>query len=144
MKYKDLKEMNIKDWDGQPFRAISADADEAEVYDIDVRRLNGIGNCNLIVGYLNGHWRAESGVHWSHVYPIEWNKKPKKRLTNRELAMWLAKGNGQVKYATGYVSAYHGYAEGIDHEETQEEIKVRKWDSTEWVEPTTEFLVDCQ
>lgn len=140
MQYKDLKEKNIKDWDGQPFRAITVDADEAEVYDIDVRRLNGIGNCNLIVGYLNGRWRTESDVLWSHAYPIEWNKKPKKRMTNRELAMWLAKGNGQVKYATGYVSAYHGYAEGIDHEETQEEIKVRKWDSTEWVEPTVDLL----
>lgn len=145
MQYKYLKEMNIKDWDGQPFRAITADDDKAEVYDIDVRRLNGIGNCNLIVGYLNGHWHAESGVHWSHVYPIEWNKIPKKLMTNRQLAMWLAKGNGQIKYTSGEIYTFHSYPEKIhpSNEEVPDDIKVRKWDSEEWIEPTTDLLEDC-
>ncbi|MCQ2183027.1 MAG: hypothetical protein MJY89_06455 [Bacteroidales bacterium] len=135
--------MTIKEWDGQPFYAIAIDDNNKTLFISDQKRYDGKEIGYLITGYNHERWIDDSGLSWKCVYPLEWNKKPKKRLTNRELAMWLAKGNGQVKYATGYVSAYHGYVEGIDHEETNEEIKVRKWDSTEWVEPTTDILVDC-
>lgn len=148
MQYKDLKEMTIKEWDGQPFDAVCCGYDGCEICDSDKIRFDCPDKCTLIVGYLNGEWRTEGGLSWTHVYPIEWNKdkvaealNPKpKRMTNRQLAMWLAKGNGQVKYETSYLSVNHGYPEGIDHEETLEELRVRKWDSEEWIEPTVDLL----
>lgn len=143
MKYKDLKEMTIKEWNGLPFKAYVCDFNDTN-----------IGNpltTTEVCGYIANReypWRC-SNLNYRHVYPVEWNEekvkyafKPK-RMTNRQLAMWLAKGNGQVKYETGYVSTYHGYPEGIDHEETYEEIKIRKCDSEEWIEPTVDLLEDC-
>lgn len=143
MLYKDLKEMTIKEWDGKPFYAIFIDNDNQTLCPSDIKRYDGEVEGGLVTGYISERWYDEFGGNWRHVYPIEWNMKPKKRMTNRQLAMWLAKGYGQVKYETGYVSTYHGYPEGIDHEETHEEIKIRKWGSEEWIEPTVDLLEDC-
>lgn len=41
---------------------------------------------------MNGFIGKYINLRWKHAYPMEWNKKPKKRMTNRQLAKWLAKG----------------------------------------------------
>lgn len=143
MRYRDLKEMTFKDWDGRPFRAIYVQLDEEEIYDTDVERLNGIMEGCLILGYINGCWRDENELSWNHVYPIEWNKKPKKRMTNRQLAKWLAKGNGERssdKLANSYHQ--HDYPKSEANDFVDECILVRKWDSEKWVEPTVDLLED--
>lgn len=144
MKYNELKEMTFEEWDGKPFRAICVDNDKQELYPNDQNRYEGKKEGNLIVGYTKGMWIRDDKLCWMHVYPIEWNKKPKKRMTNRQLAMWLAKGNGQVKYSQSHTLTHHTYLEYLHHsdDEIDEGIKVRKWDSEEWIEPTTDLLED--
>lgn len=64
-----------------------------------------------------------------------------RRATNRELAKWLVLGNGQ--YKTGgspRLWTEHPYDIGYDDEACPNTIKVRKWDDTEWHEPTREYL----
>lgn len=145
MKYNELKEMTFADWDGKPFRAIEVDVDDQELFPSDQMRYDGKTEGYLITGWNNERWINDSGLSWKHVYPLEWNKKPKKRMTNRELAMWLAKGNGQVKYSQSHTYTHHTYLEYLHHsdDEIDEGIKVRKWDSEEWIEPTTDLLEDC-
>lgn len=143
MKYKDLKEMTFKEWDGKPFYAIVIDCDEREICNVDKRRLNDIYICDspLIVGYVYGAWEDKSGLRWKHAYPIEWNKKPKKRMTNRQLSMWLAKGNGEKKCENARaVDSNHIYMNDEAGEPCPDYIKVRKWYTKEWIEPTTDLL----
>ena len=72
--------------------------------------------------------------------------KPK-RMTHRQLAMWLAKGNGECSYnnTVYYLSAYgyHCYDMRHANDFVDEHIRVRKWDSEEWIEPTVDLLEDC-
>lgn len=135
--------MTFKDWDGQPFYALVEDDPEEEVWGIDDERLNGKLEGFLVFGYCQDRWLVESNKSWSHVYPIEWNKKPKKRMTNRQLAMWLAKGNGEVAMNEGCAVLHHfDYGNEEANEPILASIRVRKWDSEEWVEPTVDLLED--
>lgn len=147
MKYKDLKEMTFKEWDGKPFLAIVADNDETEIYSLDEESLTGRRRPPVVSGYDDRRWLCkDSGLHWKHAYSLEWNKKPKKRMTNRQLAKWLAKGNGQWRHMDTDVINVHTefhYGVGIDDEELKGNIRVRKFDSKEWIEPTTDLLEDC-
>ena len=63
-----------------------------------------------------------------------------RRATNRELAKWLAQGNGQYKVSVGRIWTEHHYDIGQDDDACSKFIKVRKWDDTEWHEPTREYL----
>ena len=65
-------------------------------------------------------------------------------LTNRELAKWLAKGNGE--YHTGSYSNWRTTIQidfvYIDNEwsnKVDENIRVRKWEDEEWHRPTYEY-----
>ena len=67
------------------------------------------------------------------------NIKFTRRMTNRELARWIAEGNGEVKNindnCASIIFAYdfeHGDGEVI------EDIRIRKWDSDKWEEPLVE------
>ena len=60
--------------------------------------------------------------------------KEPRRMTNRELARWLAQGNGQCMFTTNAVSTTYSY--GIfDGREIPDGIMIRGWDETEWREP---------
>lgn len=144
MMYQDLKEMTFKDWDGKPFRAIVNDIGNECISGYDIKILNGEKEASLITGFNMGSWMDVDCNSWAHAYPIECNKKPKKRMTNRQLAMWLAKGNGQVKYVDGEIYTIHSYTEKIhpSNEVLLDDIKVRKWDSEEWIEPDVDLLED--
>lgn len=72
-------------------------------------------------------------------------EKPAPRMaTNRELSKWLAQGNGQVsKVEDGvmYTSSswdYHRKDDSFVKEEYR--LRVRKWDDTDWHEPTIDYL----
>ena len=66
--------------------------------------------------------------------------KPR-RATNRELAKWLAKGNGEVKYSSQYAVKMHiEYGAKGDNEPCHESFRIRKWEDTEWHEPTIDYL----
>lgn len=62
-----------------------------------------------------------------------------KLVTYRELARWLAKGNGEVKNANTICPNWNYY----DDQENcivRDSLYVRKWDETEWHKPTREYL----
>ena len=88
-----------------------------------------------VLGRLDGNY--------SHCAEIPEEPKPR-RATNRELAKWLAQGNGQIsKVEDGvlYTSSswdYHREDDSFVKEEYR--IRVRKWDDTDWNEPTIDYL----
>lgn len=80
------------------------------------------------------------------LYPYE--EPPKQRMTNRQLAEWLAKGNGEYtdsrnqycipKYTTSY-------SEESRNKLVFQGLVIRTWDSEEWQEPTVDIYErDCK
>ena len=64
-----------------------------------------------------------------------------RRATNRELAKWLALGNGQIHFSGG-ISIWIEYFYDIGHDDyaCSKFITARKWGDKEWHEPTLEYL----
>ena len=64
-----------------------------------------------------------------------------RRATNRELAKWLALGNGQIHFSGG-TSIWMEYFYDIGHDDytCSKLITARKWGDKEWHEPTLEYL----
>ncbi|SHH90298.1 hypothetical protein SAMN05720761_13916 [Fibrobacter sp. UWCM] len=78
-------------------------------------------------------------------YCAEIPEEPKpRRATNRELAKWLAQGKGEWGISKFGVieKAEIGwfYDTGYEKQTLQSELRVRKWDDTEWHEPTVEYM----
>lgn len=69
-------------------------------------------------------------------------EKPEpRRATNRELAKWLAQGKGEAKSSpAGRIVASIAYEGGVEDKRVCNSFSVRKWDDTEWHEPTAEYL----
>ena len=67
--------------------------------------------------------------------------KPK-RATNLQLAEWLSKGNGLVKlYADATYFLIHIEIDAVDCDrEVREDVYIRPFGTTEWVEPTLENM----
>lgn len=142
MQYKDLKEMTIKEWDGKPFYAIVNDDEEETLSIMDESRYTGTSKGCLVTGYDNQKWCCEKiNLQWKHAYPLEWNKMSRKRMTNRQLAIWLAKGNGEYT-RVGHIGVSHDfcYEKCTTDSIVDDDVRVRKWDSEEWIEPTTDLL----
>jgi len=85
---------------------------------------------------------GDFGLRWKHCAEIPKETKPR-RATNRELAKWIAQGNGEWRlYGTAQIGANTNY-EYNTYEEKQnvtDGVLVRKWDDTEWQEPTVDYL----
>lgn len=60
-------------------------------------------------------------------------------VTYRELAHWLAKGNGEVKNANTICPNWN-YWDDQENCIVKNSLSVRKWDDTEWHKPTREYL----
>ena len=60
-------------------------------------------------------------------------------VTYRELARWLAEGNGEVMWANNVLSNWN-YSTDEENKALDESLSVRKWDDTEWHKPTMEYL----
>ena len=66
-------------------------------------------------------------------------------MTNRQLAEWLAKGNGQFKYDEPLTRLYHEYGPIHENESVNKYIRIRRWDSDEWFVPTVDIYErDCR
>lgn len=80
------------------------------------------------------------GITWAtHCAEIPKEKEPRK-ATFRELAKWLAQGNGEIRvgeYVRHYFFEIKHYEDDVPSFETW---KVRKWDDKEWHEPTIDYL----
>lgn len=70
------------------------------------------------------------------LYPYE--EPPKQRMTYRQLAEWMAKGNGEYTESTDkYCRPLFtmSYSEENRDELVSQSIFIRSWDSDEWQEP---------
>lgn len=78
------------------------------------------------------------------LYPYE--EPPKKRMTIRQLAEWLAKGHGEFSQDDYYkVYAECVYFKNKENNEVDEHTRIRPWDSEEWIEPTVDIYErDCK
>lgn len=94
--------------------------------------------------YTEGGLFEIGAVRWYLLYPYE--EPPKKRMTHRQLSEWLAKGHGQ--YTTdAYNRDYAGYSyfKSERDNEVDSDMKIRSWDSEEWIEPTVDIYErDCK
>ena len=72
---------------------------------------------------------------WRHCAEIPKQNK----VTNRELACWLAGGNGEVMWANNVLSNWN-YSTDEENKALDESLSVRKWYDTEWHKPTREYL----
>lgn len=152
-RYCELKEMTIQEWAGESFDAYVVDGDQTVIKHPVINHITGFNQAET------SPWIASSGVTYKHVYPVSWNKdlveralapKPaQKRMTNRQLAQWLAQGNGVKTYVdtstlkvvpTENVYSSHLYDIEEGANECYELIRVQKWDSEEWVVPTADLL----
>lgn len=77
---------------------------------------------------------------------IEEEKEEPKLMTNRHLAEWLAKGNGERKLREDEpVSNALIYYEDDENLPVGEDVVIRPWDSDEWVKPTVDIYErDCK
>lgn len=69
--------------------------------------------------------------------------KPKKSkpVTNRELARWLAKGNGEFTIDELNRCCYeHRYDPDNEDEPVSAKFLIRKWEDSVWHEPTREYM----
>ena len=71
-------------------------------------------------------------------YRVKPNAKSKRRMTNRELAKWLADGNGQkIEGLNKFVYTTYAYKDG-DNVPCRRGVLIRGWNETEWHEPEME------
>lgn len=79
---------------------------------------------------------------WLHCALLPEKTAPR-RATNRELAKWLAQGNGELSSKTdGHDLAYINFEYSIDYSEefVRDDVEVRKWDDTEWHVPMVDYM----
>lgn len=82
---------------------------------------------------------TDSLSNWPHCAEIP--EEPKmRRATNRELAKWLVTGIGEYRNQIGLVSNYYTYDESETDMEVCSYFTVRKWDDTDWHEPTVDYM----
>lgn len=85
---------------------------------------------------------ATIGNPYQHCAEIPEEPKPR-RATNRELARWLAEGNGEYCFGTSSEKRFgssYGYGCIEQDSEVSNLISVRKWDDTDWHEPDVEYM----
>ena len=79
-------------------------------------------------------------VRWLHCAEITEEPKPR-RATIRELSKWLAQGNGEYKSGIGLILTSFSYDNSWKMDEPVDNAyTVRKWEDTEWHEPTVDYM----
>ncbi len=79
-----------------------------------------------------------SNDQWEYCAEIPEEPKPR-RATNRELAKWCAEGKGQHG-SDELARCEYSYMVGADDVPISNHYKVRKWEDTEWHEPTVDYM----
>lgn len=83
-----------------------------------------------------------TGTSFKHCAMLKEKAAPR-RFTNRELAKWLSHGKGEWRYGDSdrvHANIGFGYDCNKQHEIVDEKVKIRKWDDTEWHEPTVDYI----
>ena len=77
---------------------------------------------------------------YSHCALLPDHPKPR-RATNRELARWLIEGKAQIKHGdSDMVYVGWNYKEFEDDLPCSNDLLVRRWEDTEWHEPTVDYM----
>lgn len=129
MKYKgiELKEVTEPQMFDPPKKMLVWDHCE-NITELDVYAI--VSRKNLPVICENSNWR-----HCAEIPTVTESK-----LVNyRELAHWLAEGNGEVMWANAVCSNWN-YSNGDETKAIDESLYVRKWDDIEWHKPTREYI----
>lgn len=129
MKYKgiELKEVTEPQIFNPPKKMLVwdhyANITELDVYSITSRK-------TFPVICENSNWR-----HCAEIPEVPESE----RVTYRELARWLAKGNGEAKIVNNvFINLTYGEIEADKN--VEDNLSVRKWDDPEWHKPTREYL----
>ena len=94
----------------------------------------------LATGYCH-NVVATDETFWQSCFMIPEKPAPR-RATNRELAKWIAQGYGEMlgDDTCTYILHHHNYPKHHPNDECGGFIMVRKWDDTEWHEPTIDYM----
>ena len=83
-------------------------------------------------------FRNEERVHFQFIREVI--EEEPALMTNRQLAEWLAKGNGQMKFEESFVCSKNLYVYPYDVYDIEKEndavkgnVRIRLWDSDEWI-----------
>lgn len=106
------------------------------VWDADEERPAELNVCAIV--NRDGFRVITERSAWRHCAEIP--EQPKKLVTYRELARWLAEGNGEMKAGSELAYTHMNYNLIRANSEVDSTAKVRKWEDTEWVSPTREYL----
>lgn len=89
---------------------------------------------------------AGSEIQWMLAYLVE-EPKEEELVTNRELAEWLAKGNGQASSSSTNISSVirfdiigWNYAHAQDEKAVPSDTLVRRFGERNWYPPTRKFI----
>lgn len=81
-------------------------------------------------------WGCATGQCFKYAYDVPDKLREHNVMTNIELAKWLAKGNGLVKWkGADEVYTYLIMDEDILNAKASEDILIRAWDEEEWHRP---------
>ncbi len=95
-------------------------------------------------------YRFEPDWNWSVFrYRVKPEKEKPRLMTHRQLAEWLAKGNGQLRIMgnceTFTYLSYFFTSSLSDIAEVCDSYLIRSWDSDDWVEPAVDIYErDCK
>ena len=135
MKYKgiELKEITTSQIFDQPKKMITWDSECGGFYICEVLA--------IVNGKDNNYPVIAKNASYRHCAEIPEEHKPR-RVTNRELSKWLAKGHGEYTNTLCCSTSYITYEYFLDSAESEvsENILVRKWDDIDWHEPTVDYI----
>lgn len=133
MKYKgiELKEITEPQLFNPPKPMLVWDSDDED-------HPNELNVCAIV--NRNGFRVITERSAWRHCAEIP--KQPKKLVTYRELARWLAEGKGEMRRNELDVFTDVSYDFSMANDSVDADIFVRKWSDTEWHKPTREYLVE--
>lgn len=87
---------------------------------------------------------SDDGRLGTHCYKYCAEIPKPRRATNREFSRWLAKGYGECRSSSGCADTAWMYETELDDKPVVEWTKARKWDDSEWHEPTVEYCKELK
>ena len=122
---------------------------EPQVFDTPTEMLawNGYNPTKrMIVAILPGGVAVDIDKNWLNHCAFIPERPAPKRATYRELAKWLAQGNGEftegieVSGKGPFTKTTNYYDASLSNSPVNAAAKVRKWEDTEWHEPTVDYM----
>lgn len=92
---------------------------------------------------VSGDWVVDLEPKWYDNYEYRIKPETKTHLTNRQVAEWLAKGNGQINLDEVIDTRYSYYLDK-GNDLIDKNFKIRKWSDSEWHEATKEYIGDVE